>query len=132
MVISLLCLTDIKNWLVQSKRLLLASPKQTALALVIPEQTATGKETSNPFMAVARDSSRMFLSQRKYATEILERAHMLNCNPLQQVCLYMHDHREPHLSTLKRILRYVRGILDHGLQLFSSSTTSLVAYSDVN
>ncbi|GJT29819.1 putative ribonuclease H-like domain-containing protein [Tanacetum coccineum] len=29
----------------------LASPKQTALALAIPEQTATGKETSNPFIA---------------------------------------------------------------------------------
>ncbi|GKA69315.1 ribonuclease H-like domain-containing protein, partial [Tanacetum coccineum] len=27
---------------------------------------------------------------------------------------------------------YVRGTLDHGLQLFSSSTTSLVAYSDAN
>ncbi|GJZ90206.1 hypothetical protein Tco_0662133 [Tanacetum coccineum] len=51
MVISSPCLTDIKNWLVQSKRLLLASPKQTALALAIPEQTATGKEISNPFMA---------------------------------------------------------------------------------
>nr|GEV15189.1 hypothetical protein [Tanacetum cinerariifolium] len=29
----------------------LASPKQMALALAIPEQTATDKETSNPFMA---------------------------------------------------------------------------------
>ncbi|GKC17808.1 hypothetical protein Tco_1014590 [Tanacetum coccineum] len=29
----------------------LTSPKQTALALAIPEQTATSKETSNPFMA---------------------------------------------------------------------------------
>ncbi|GJQ90724.1 hypothetical protein Tco_0001863 [Tanacetum coccineum] len=29
----------------------LASPKQMALALAIPEQTATGKEISNPFMA---------------------------------------------------------------------------------
>ncbi|GJS22965.1 hypothetical protein Tco_0451597 [Tanacetum coccineum] len=37
MVISSPCLTDIKNWLVQSKRLLLASPKQTAL----------GKDISN-------------------------------------------------------------------------------------
>ncbi|GJW78839.1 hypothetical protein Tco_0140521 [Tanacetum coccineum] len=51
MVISSPCLTNIKNWLVQSKRLLLASPKQKALALAIPEQTATGKETSNLFMA---------------------------------------------------------------------------------
>nr|GEV12582.1 ribonuclease H-like domain-containing protein [Tanacetum cinerariifolium] len=37
----------------------------------------------NYFMGifVTRDSSRMFLSQRKYAAEILERAHMVNCNP---------------------------------------------------
>ncbi|GJY67352.1 ankyrin repeat-containing domain, PGG domain protein [Tanacetum coccineum] len=27
---------------------------------------------------------------------------------VQQVCLYMHDPREPHMTTLKRILRYVR------------------------
>ncbi|GJR09420.1 ribonuclease H-like domain-containing protein [Tanacetum coccineum] len=51
---------------------------------------------------------------------------------VQQVCLYMHDPREPHLSALKRILRYVRGTLDYGLQLFSSSTTILVAYSDAD
>ncbi|GKC42100.1 ribonuclease H-like domain-containing protein [Tanacetum coccineum] len=42
----------------------------------------------------------------------------------------MHDPREPHLSALKRILRYVQGILNYGLQLFSSCTTDLVAYSD--
>ncbi|GJS91855.1 hypothetical protein Tco_0774491 [Tanacetum coccineum] len=40
MVICSPCLTDIKNWLVQSKRLLLASPKQTAL----------GKDFSNPLI----------------------------------------------------------------------------------
>ncbi|GJX74237.1 ribonuclease H-like domain-containing protein [Tanacetum coccineum] len=51
---------------------------------------------------------------------------------VQQVCLYMHDPREPHFSALKRILRYVRGTLDYGLQLFSSSTTDLVAYSDAD
>ncbi|GJV19172.1 ribonuclease H-like domain-containing protein [Tanacetum coccineum] len=51
---------------------------------------------------------------------------------VQQVCLYMHDPRKPHFSALKRILSYVRGTLDHGLQLFSSSTTSLVAYSDAD
>ncbi|GJU65412.1 putative reverse transcriptase domain-containing protein [Tanacetum coccineum] len=51
---------------------------------------------------------------------------------VQQVCLYMHDPREPHFSALKRILRYVQGTLDYGLQLFSSSTTDLVAYSDAD
>ncbi|GJR78435.1 ribonuclease H-like domain-containing protein [Tanacetum coccineum] len=51
---------------------------------------------------------------------------------VQQVCLYMHDPQEPHFSALKRILYYVRGTLDYGLQLFSSSTTDLVAYSDAD
>ncbi|GJV79471.1 ribonuclease H-like domain-containing protein [Tanacetum coccineum] len=127
-------------------------------------------------VSVTRDSSGMFLSQRKYAMEILERAHMVGCNPsrtpvdtesklgdsgtpvadptlyrslagslqyltftrpdityaVQQVCLYMHDPREPHFSALKRILRYVQGTLDYGLQLFSSTTDSLVAYSDAD
>nr|GEW67864.1 ribonuclease H-like domain-containing protein [Tanacetum cinerariifolium] len=48
------------------------------------------------------------------------------------VCLYMHDPREPDFSALKRIQRYVRGTLDYGLQLFSSSTTDLVAYLDAD
>ncbi|GKD44173.1 ribonuclease H-like domain-containing protein, partial [Tanacetum coccineum] len=113
---------------------------------------------------------------KKYAIELLDRAHMDNCNSsrtpidtesklrgdgdlvsdptlyrslagslqyltftrsdisyaVQQVCLYMHDPRESHFSVLKRILRYVRGTLDYGLQLFSSSTIDLVAYSDAD
>nr|GFB13903.1 NBS-containing resistance-like protein [Tanacetum cinerariifolium] len=51
---------------------------------------------------------------------------------VQQVCLHMHDPRESHFSALKRILRYVCGTLDFNLQLFSSSTTDLVVYSDTD
>jgi len=36
---------------------------------------------------------------------------------VQQVCLHMHDPREPHLAALKRILRYIRGTLHLGLLL---------------
>ncbi|GKD27249.1 ribonuclease H-like domain-containing protein [Tanacetum coccineum] len=87
------------------------------------------------------DSSGMFLSQKKYVVEILERAgspqYLTFTRPdisyaVQQVCLYMHDPREPYLSALKRILHYVRGTLDYVLQLFSSSTTYLVAFSDAD
>ncbi|GJU82488.1 ribonuclease H-like domain-containing protein [Tanacetum coccineum] len=127
-------------------------------------------------ISVSRDSSGMFLSQKKYAVEILERTNMVNYNPsrtpvdtesklgnagdevsdptlyrslagslqyltftrpdisyaVQQVCLHMHDPREPHFSALKRILCYIRGTLEHGLQLFSSTTSDLVAYSDAD
>jgi hypothetical protein len=34
---------------------------------------------------------------------------------VQQVCLHMHTPQEPHLTALKRILRYLRGSLDYGL-----------------
>nr|GFB81708.1 ribonuclease H-like domain-containing protein [Tanacetum cinerariifolium] len=127
-------------------------------------------------VSVTRDTFGMFLSQQKYATEVLERAGMLTCNPcrtpvdtnsklfadgdpvfdltlyrslagalqyltftrpdisyaVQQVCLFMHDPREPHFSALKRILYYVRGTLSYGLQLYSSTTSTLVVYSDAD
>ena len=51
---------------------------------------------------------------------------------VQQVCLYMHDPQEPHLAALKRILRYVRGTIDHGLQLHVSSTSQLTAYTNAD
>nr|GEU47980.1 ribonuclease H-like domain-containing protein [Tanacetum cinerariifolium] len=84
-------------------------------------------------ISITRDSSGMFLCQRKYATEIFDQAHMVNCNltrtpvdtyfklgddddpvpdptlyrclEVQHVCLYMQDPRKPHISALKWILR---------------------------
>nr|GEW84130.1 reverse transcriptase domain-containing protein [Tanacetum cinerariifolium] len=49
----------------------------------------------------------MFLSQKKYALELLERAHMANYDP-----------------TLNRVLRYVRSMLEFGLQLYASATAN--------
>ncbi|CAM8914983.1 unnamed protein product [Rhodiola kirilowii] len=51
---------------------------------------------------------------------------------VQQVCLFMHDPREVHMLALKRILRYLQATLDLGLHLSSSSTTSLVSYTDAD
>ncbi|GJW62119.1 ribonuclease H-like domain-containing protein [Tanacetum coccineum] len=44
------------------------------------------------------------------------------------LCLYMHDPREPHLNAMKRVLCYLRGNTDLGLQLFWSTTSQLIAY----
>nr|GEW07682.1 ribonuclease H-like domain-containing protein [Tanacetum cinerariifolium] len=48
------------------------------------------------------------------------------------LCLYMHDPREPHLNAIKRVLRYLRGTTHLGLQLFRSTTSQLIAYSDAD
>jgi hypothetical protein len=126
---------------------------------------------------VERRPQDLFLHQRQYAIEILERVGMSDCKPcsttvntqaklskddghqvtdatsyrsltgalqyltfsrpdiayvVQQVCLHMHTPREPHLTALKRILRYLRGSLNYGLLLRPSPTSELVVYTDVD
>jgi hypothetical protein len=51
---------------------------------------------------------------------------------VQQICLHMHDPREPHLTAMKRILRYLQGTLHYGLLLRRSSSSDLVAYTDAD
>ncbi|GJZ52719.1 ribonuclease H-like domain-containing protein [Tanacetum coccineum] len=159
-------------WMILFSRLLL----QQLIDCLHREFDMTDLGALNYFLgiSVVRHSTGLFVSQRKYALQLLERAHMVNCNPsrtpvdtesklvrtgfwfrillctevlqgglqyltftrpdlcyaVQQICLYMHDPREPHLVALKRILRYVQGTLDLGLHLYASFTTSLVGYTD--
>lgn len=54
------------------------------------------------------------------------------CYAVQQVCLFMHDPREPHFAALKRILLYLKGTLHHGLHLAPSSSLQMTAYSDAD
>nr|GEY18148.1 hypothetical protein [Tanacetum cinerariifolium] len=108
----------------------------------------TDLEGLNYFVSIFanRTPTSLFLSPKKYALHLFEHADMVTCNPsqtpvdtesklgseVQQICLYMHDPREPHLPSLKRILKYVQGTLDLGLHIYASSTTSLVGYSDAD
>jgi hypothetical protein len=127
-------------------------------------------------ISVTRSADGLFLSQRQYTQDILERAGMSACKPcstpvdlhsklsaegppvgdatqyrslagalqyltftrpdiafaVQQICLYMHDPREPHLAALKRILRYLQGTMSLGLTMHRSSPTELVVYTDAD
>jgi hypothetical protein len=52
---------------------------------------------------------------------------------VQQICLNMHDLREPHLVMMKRILCYMQGSLGFGLHLQrSASSSKLVVYMNVD
>ncbi|GJZ81236.1 ribonuclease H-like domain-containing protein [Tanacetum coccineum] len=90
-------------------------------------------------ISVTRDSSGMFLSQRKYATEILEQAGMVSCNSSR-----MHVNTKSKLGddgdlvsdpTLYQslvgfeVFSWYSGLW---VAVFSSSTTDLVAYSDAD
>jgi hypothetical protein len=44
----------------------------------------------------------------------------------------MHDPRVPHFNHVKHILRYLKGTLNLGLHINTSSPTSLIAYSDAD
>jgi hypothetical protein len=143
------------------------------------EFTMKDLEPLHHFLDITAERRRhgLFLHQRKYAIDILERAGMSDCKPcstpvdtqaklseddgppvadatsyrsltgalqyltfsrpdiadaVQQVCLHMHTSREPHLTALKRILRYLRGSLDYGLLLRPSPTLELVVYTDAD
>jgi hypothetical protein len=126
-------------------------------------------------ISVTHSADCLFLSQRQYTQDILERAGMSACRPcstpvdvhsklsadgppvadskryrslagalqyltftcpdiafaVQQICLYMHDPREPHLTALKRILRYLQGTLSLGLTM-RRSPPELVVYTDAD
>nr|GEV48704.1 copia protein [Tanacetum cinerariifolium] len=174
--------TEVAYLLIYVDDIVLTASSTTLLQHIISslhkEFDMTDLEALNYFLgiSVTRDARGMFLSQKKYATELLERAHMSNYNAtrtpvdtesklgfngdpisdstlyrslagglqyliftrpdisyvVQQICLHMHDHREPHLASLKRVLRYIRGTLDHGLQLHISSISQLNAYTDAD
>ncbi|BBG92487.1 transposable element gene, partial [Prunus dulcis] len=50
---------------------------------------------------------------------------------VNQVCQHMHAPRTPHLSAVKRILRYLKGTPAHGL-LLRKGNLNLTAYSDAD
>jgi hypothetical protein len=129
-------------------------------------------------VSVQHQIDELFLTQRQFALDVLERAGMVDCKPVstpldtqakvsatsgppvadptqfkslagalqyltftrpdnayvvQQICLHMHDPREPHLAAMKRVLRYLRGSLDLGLHLRrSASSSELTVYTDAN
>ncbi|GLT91294.1 hypothetical protein SLE2022_091880 [Rubroshorea leprosula] len=49
-----------------------------------------------------------------------------------QVCQHMHAPTHNHFTVVKRILRYLKGTLNYGLQLFRNSSLSLHMFTDAD
>nr|GEV25680.1 ribonuclease H-like domain-containing protein [Tanacetum cinerariifolium] len=95
-------------------------------------------------ISVTRDSSGLFFSQKKYAIEILKKAHMVSCNPSRtpvdtesKLGIDGDPVSDPTLyrslvSSLQ-YLTFTRPDISYAVQqLFSSSTSDMVAYSDAD
>ncbi|GJW95117.1 ribonuclease H-like domain-containing protein, partial [Tanacetum coccineum] len=147
--------TDTAYLLLYVDDIVLTASSETLLRQIIAflhkEFSMTDLGSLNYFLGifVSRDSTEMFLSQKKYIVEILERAHMVNCNPsrtpidtesklgsdgdvVSDPTLYRSLAGSLQYLTFTRPDISYAGTLDYGLQLFSSSTTDLVAYSDAD
>ncbi|GJV68552.1 ribonuclease H-like domain-containing protein [Tanacetum coccineum] len=108
-------------WLLERAHMLNYNPTRTSVDTV-SKLGPEGTPISNPILYRSLAGGLQYLTfTRPYLSY-----------DVQQICLYMHDAREPHLASLKRIICYVRGTLEFGLELYASSESSLVAYSDVD
>jgi hypothetical protein len=127
-------------------------------------------------LQVHRTSQALYLSQTKYATDLLHKHHMFDTKPaktpcipntrltltkgtplqephsykslvgalhyltftrpdlsfaVHQVCQFMHFSTNTHFTAAKRILRYLRGTLHHGIA-FTSGPITLSAFTDAD
>lgn len=121
-------------------------------------------------ISVSRIEKGMFLSQKKYATDLLDHSNMFGRSPCRTLidisskfrfssldatpvaisdvytsrhffccttdlpiyALFIHDPCKPHLYALNYILHYLHSTLDHGLHMYATTTSKLLAYSDAD
>lgn len=98
-------------------------------------------------ITIERRTDGLFLSQRQYGTlvsnptqyrSIVGALQYLTFTRsdidyvVQQVCLHIHDPRDPHLASMKQILWYLEGTSDLGLHLYPILLTDLTIYSDAD
>ncbi|XP_074337764.1 uncharacterized protein LOC141705328 [Apium graveolens] len=100
------------------------------------EMTYIGQMSYFLGVEVNQSKEGIFLSQKKYAKRILKKFRIEECKPVNtpaepSIMLRVHEETEVRsLHAAKRILRYIKGTLDHGLFYTHSQNPKLVGYSD--
>eukprot|EP00253_Pinus_taeda_P004228 PITA_04228 len=97
---------------------------------------------------VTQHPKSIFLSQKKYIGDLLNRFGMTECNPLttpmeqnlkltsiegkefEDATKFMQKPCEGHWSTAKRVLRYLKGAQDFGIKYTQVGDFSLIGYSN--
>ncbi|GAU45713.1 hypothetical protein TSUD_400940 [Trifolium subterraneum] len=95
---------------------------------------------------VRQDSNGIFIHQQKYAVEIMKRFGLNDCNSVcnpmvpgnklkkdengKAISRYMERPTEIHVAAAKRILRYLKGTISHGLWYERGKGDELIGWSD--
>jgi hypothetical protein len=98
------------------------NPSPTPIDTKVKLSASTGPSMADPFLYRSLAGALQYITHTRPEISYA----------VQQVCLHMHDPREPHFLLIKRILRYLKGTLDHGLTIHSTTSHSLIAYSDAD
>ncbi|KAB2594907.1 hypothetical protein D8674_030357 [Pyrus ussuriensis x Pyrus communis] len=84
-----------------------------------------------------RDDGSLFISQAKYAKDVLKKAGIDTCkststpsHSVNMVCQFMAKPTDLHMVLVKRILRYIQGTIGYGLHYTKSKEFNITAYSD--
>ncbi|XP_042950302.1 uncharacterized mitochondrial protein AtMg00810-like [Carya illinoinensis] len=100
-------------------------------------------------LEVTHSKTGIFLSQMKYARDVLLRADLLDSKPIatpmyltitrpnithavNSMSQFMHAPRDQHFQAVKRILRYVKGTLHFGLHINPSNNLDISVYFDTD
>uniref|UniRef100_A0A2N9GCC3 Uncharacterized protein n=1 Tax=Fagus sylvatica TaxID=28930 RepID=A0A2N9GCC3_FAGSY len=95
---------------------------------------------------VIHDSKGVHLSQSKYISDLLHRAHMVGAKPsstpttpgsklsqhsVNQLCQFMHSPTTAHWTTAKRVLRYLKGTIGPWLTFLSKAHFTYMPFQTV-
>ncbi|GJW56241.1 uncharacterized mitochondrial protein-like protein [Tanacetum coccineum] len=94
-------------------------------------------------LEVAYTDNGLFLTQSKYARDILKRADLYDSKPVStplathvsftaDVSQFLHAPTIAHFQSVKRILRYVKGTISFGLTFSRPHTNTIIGYSDAD
>ena len=101
------------------------------------ENSKTSRTPMSTSTKLDKDESGVKIDQKRYRGMIGSLLYLIASRPdiMFSVCVcarFQASHRESHLTTVKRIFRYLQGFVDYGLFYPKSATLNSIAYSDAD
>nr|XP_028960760.1 uncharacterized protein LOC108170311 [Malus domestica] len=106
------------------------------IAYLIKEFDMKDLRVLNYFLGLLKDDGRPYHSPDQYRSIVGALQYLTFTRPniafsVNQACQFMHNPMESHVTAVKRIIRYLKGTSEYGIQ-FQSGTIYLQSYSEAD